>query len=46
MPDEQSHTFDPSLVHLVNRLVSKPCRLFKEFALQMGTDVFPRAADL
>jgi DNA-binding transcriptional LysR family regulator len=31
--------FDLSLVHLGNRHLSKPCRLFKEFATQMFPDL-------
>jgi DNA-binding transcriptional LysR family regulator len=41
MPDWHFHTFDLSLVHLGNRHISKPCRLFKEFATQMTPTLFP-----
>jgi DNA-binding transcriptional LysR family regulator len=41
MPDWRFRTFDLSLVHLGNRHISKPCRLFKEFATQMATTLFP-----
>jgi hypothetical protein len=41
MPDWQFPPFDPSLVHLGNRHISKPCRLFKEFATQMPQVLFP-----
>jgi DNA-binding transcriptional LysR family regulator len=41
MPDWRLPTFDLSLVHLGNRHISKPCRLFKEFAAQMGPALFP-----
>jgi DNA-binding transcriptional LysR family regulator len=41
MPDWRFRTFDLSLVHLGNRHISKPCRLFKEFAAQMAPTLFP-----
>ena len=41
MPDWQFPPFDLSLVHLGNRHISKPCRLFKEFATQMAQVLFP-----
>jgi DNA-binding transcriptional LysR family regulator len=41
MPDWRFATFDLSLVHLGNRHMSKPCRLFKEFATQMVPALFP-----
>jgi len=41
MPDWRFRTFDLSLVHLGNRHISKPCRLFKEFASQMAPTLFP-----
>jgi DNA-binding transcriptional LysR family regulator len=41
MPDWHFRTFDLSLVHLGNRHISKPCRLFKEFATQMAPTLFP-----
>jgi DNA-binding transcriptional LysR family regulator len=41
MPDWRFPSFDLSLVHLGNRHISKPCRLFKEFATQMATTLFP-----
>jgi DNA-binding transcriptional LysR family regulator len=41
MPDWRFRTFDLSLVHLGNRHISKPCRLFKEFATQMVPTLFP-----
>jgi DNA-binding transcriptional LysR family regulator len=34
-------TYDLSLVYLGNRHISKPCRLFKEFAIQMAPVLFP-----
>jgi DNA-binding transcriptional LysR family regulator len=40
MPDWRFRTFDLSLVHLGNRHISKPCRLFKEFATQMAPSLF------
>jgi len=41
LPDWRFRTFDLSLVHLGNRHISKPCRLFKEFAAQMAPTFFP-----
>jgi DNA-binding transcriptional LysR family regulator len=41
MPDWRFRTFDLSLVHLGNRHISKPCRLFKEFAAQRVPALFP-----
>jgi DNA-binding transcriptional LysR family regulator len=41
MPDWRFPPFDLSLVHLGNRHLSKPCRLFKEFATQMAQALFP-----
>jgi DNA-binding transcriptional LysR family regulator len=41
MPDWRFRTFDLSLVQLGNRHISKPCRLFKEFATQMAPTLFP-----
>jgi DNA-binding transcriptional LysR family regulator len=41
MPDWHFPTFDLSLVHLGNRHISKPCRLFKELATQMAPELFP-----
>ena len=41
MPDWRFKTFDLSLVHLGNRHISKPCRLFKEFATQMAPKLLP-----
>jgi DNA-binding transcriptional LysR family regulator len=41
MPDWRFLTFDLSLVHLGNRHISKPCRLFKEFVTQMAPRLFP-----
>jgi DNA-binding transcriptional LysR family regulator len=41
MPDWRFRTYDLSLVHLGNRHISKPCRLFKEFAAQMAPTLFP-----
>jgi DNA-binding transcriptional LysR family regulator len=41
MPDWHFRTFNLSLVHLGNRHISKPCRLFKEFATQMASTLFP-----
>jgi DNA-binding transcriptional LysR family regulator len=41
MPDWRFPPFDLSLVHLGSRHLSKPCRLFKEFATQMAQGLFP-----
>jgi DNA-binding transcriptional LysR family regulator len=41
MPDWRFRTFDLSLVHLGNRHMSKPSRLFKEFATHMVPTLFP-----
>jgi len=45
MPDWRFRTFDLSLVHLGNRHISKPCRLFKELATQMAPMLFPSLPD-
>jgi DNA-binding transcriptional LysR family regulator len=41
MPDWHFPTFDLSLVHLSNRLVARPVRVFTEFAVQMAPKIFP-----
>ena len=41
MPQWHLQTHNLSLVHLGNRHISKPCRLFKEFAIQMAPTLFP-----
>jgi DNA-binding transcriptional LysR family regulator len=41
MPNWRFPTFDLSLVHLSNRLVPRPVRVFKEFAVQMAPKIFP-----
>jgi DNA-binding transcriptional LysR family regulator len=41
MPDWHFPVVDMSIVHLGNRHMSKPCRLFKEFAVQMAPTIFP-----
>jgi DNA-binding transcriptional LysR family regulator len=41
MPDWHMRTFDLSLVHLGNRHIAKPVRVFKEFAAQMAPTLFP-----
>jgi DNA-binding transcriptional LysR family regulator len=41
MPKWRFRTFDLSIVHLGNRHISKPSRLFKEFASQMAPRLFP-----
>jgi DNA-binding transcriptional LysR family regulator len=42
MPQWRFPTYDLSLVHLSNRLVSRPLRLFKEFVAQMAPTIFPQ----
>jgi DNA-binding transcriptional LysR family regulator len=41
MPDWRFPTFDLSLVHLSNRLIPRPVRVFKEFAVEMAPKIFP-----
>jgi len=41
MPNWRFPTYDLSLVHLGNRLVPRPLRLFKEFTAQMAPRIFP-----
>jgi DNA-binding transcriptional LysR family regulator len=41
MSDWRFPTWDLALVHLGNRHISKPCRLFKEFTAQMAPALFP-----
>jgi DNA-binding transcriptional LysR family regulator len=41
MPDWRFPTLDLSLVHLGGRHISRPCRLFKDFAAQMAPTLFP-----
>jgi DNA-binding transcriptional LysR family regulator len=41
MPNWRFPTFDLSLVHLSNRLVPKPVRIFKELAVQKAPEIFP-----
>jgi DNA-binding transcriptional LysR family regulator len=41
MPDWRFRTYDLSIVHVGNRHISKPCRLFKDFATQMAPALFP-----
>lgn len=41
MPDWRFRTFDLSIIHVGNRHISKPCRLFREFAAQMTPALFP-----
>jgi DNA-binding transcriptional LysR family regulator len=41
MPDWRFAPLDLSLVHLSNRLMLRPLRLFKEFAAQMAPQLFP-----
>ena len=41
MSDWRFQTFDLSLVRVGNRHISKPCRLFKELAMQMSPTLFP-----
>ena len=41
MPRWRFRTFDLSMVHPANRHVSRPVRVFKEFAVQMAPTLFP-----
>jgi DNA-binding transcriptional LysR family regulator len=41
MPEWRLPTFDLSVVHLGNRYIPRPVRLFKEFAAQMAPALFP-----
>jgi DNA-binding transcriptional LysR family regulator len=41
MPEWHFRTFDLSVVHLSNRHISRPVRLFKEFAVQVSPTLFP-----
>ena len=41
MPEWHLPTFDLSVVHLSNLYISRPVRLFKEFAVQMAPALFP-----
>ena len=41
MPDWRFRTYDLSLVHVGNRHVAKPCRLFMDLAAQMAPNLFP-----
>jgi DNA-binding transcriptional LysR family regulator len=42
MTDWRFPAFDLSLVHLGNRHISKPCRLFKDLAARMAPMLFPQ----
>jgi len=44
MPDWRFRTFDLSLVHVSNRHLSKPCRVFNEFAVKMSPALFRNPA--
>jgi DNA-binding transcriptional LysR family regulator len=41
MPKWHFRTFDLSLVHLGNRHIPRPVRVFKEFAAQRAPTLFP-----
>ena len=41
MPDWRFPTWDLSVVHLGNRHIPRPVRVFKEFAAQMAPTLFP-----
>jgi DNA-binding transcriptional LysR family regulator len=41
MPDWRFRAYDLSLVHVANRHITKPCRLFKDLAAQMAPSLFP-----
>jgi DNA-binding transcriptional LysR family regulator len=42
MPGWRLRTVDLSLVHLQNRYIPRPVRVFKEFAVQMAPTLFPK----
>jgi DNA-binding transcriptional LysR family regulator len=41
MPDWRFRTFDVSLLHVGNKHMTKPCRLFKQLAAKMAPTLFP-----
>ena len=41
MPEWHFPTFDLSVVHLGNRQISRPVRLFKDLAVQLSPRLFP-----
>ena len=41
IPDWRFRTYDLSLVQIGNRHITKPCRLFKDLAVQMAPSLFP-----
>jgi DNA-binding transcriptional LysR family regulator len=41
IPDWRFRTYDLSLVQAGNRHITKPCRLFKDLAVQMAPSLFP-----
>jgi DNA-binding transcriptional LysR family regulator len=41
MTDWRFRTYDLSLVQVGNRHLTKPCRLFKDLAVQMAPSLFP-----
>ena len=41
IPKWRFRTFDLSVVHLGNRHIPRPVRVFKEFAAQMAPTLFP-----
>ncbi len=45
MPEWRFRSFDLSVVHLGNRHVARPVRVFKEFAVQMAPRLFPTLPD-
>jgi DNA-binding transcriptional LysR family regulator len=44
MPAWHFRELDVAVVHLGNRLVSRPVRAFKEFAVEMAKELFPEHA--
>ena len=42
MPKWRFNIFNLSLVHLGNRYIPRPVRVFKEFAAQMAATLFPK----
>jgi hypothetical protein len=41
IPDWRFRTYDLSLLQIGNRHITKPCRLFKDLAVQMAPSLFP-----
>jgi hypothetical protein len=46
MPKWRFETLNLSMVHLGNRYIPRPLRMFKEFATQMAPQIFPKTSSL